>query len=385
MDVWQTLGNTAVYPTLRFEDDRVPFVDEVQAVKHVNATCVQSASYDVTSAVDALREDPGFKAYAEYYVSRQNAAHGVADVPLSAVLGQAVLDSRGVNEEDVEEEKTDTWSDGVELPAQEIAFRDAELDKEAQSDLDTSNKHTLAAAALASARTFAQFVPSAIAGNYGSRPERIKRLLFGKREQGTVVKPGLLQQSAEALRTAAARGDRSLPDCPLSSACPRLASLAMKIMEALPQPLLQPETEIMQGNAQRFVPPCKQLVVVPLSRTQKHGFPQHLFVRRLLEIVCNLSPLKWRGGPLGQEDAIEPGKVYYLDTANADVNQQLKGCGGCVPSASVNRDSCSTFNYPENAMGQIIPVVLIHDAARTTAYNMEGLQRIHLTDWCDRS
>lgn len=54
-----------------------------------------------------------------------------------------------------------------------------------------------------------------------------------------------------------------------------------------------------------------------------------------------------------------------------------------MPSASVNRDSCSTFNYPENAMGQIIPVVLIHDAARTTAYNMEGLQRIHLTDWCD--
>jgi hypothetical protein len=34
-------------------------------------------------------------------------------------------------------------------------------------------------------------------------------------------------------------------------------------------------------------------------------------------------------------------------------------------------------------LGQIFPVVLIHDAGYTTGYNMEAVQRIHFTDWCD--
>lgn len=361
VDVWQTLGNSAVYPILRFADDRVPFQDKNTAAKHVRSTCTRAPSgYSHVEAASALRDDDGFRTYAAHVAALHTASATADTVAIDDVLMHAVTDARGAADD--EDDAGQAGSIEMVVPASnEAVLKGPTLAQEAVR-------------ALASARTFAQFTHSFVRGSYKTRPERIKKKLRGDSPHA-----GVLGSSVSALREAAWRGEREPPPCALTDVAPRLAMLAMELLRPVQNP--NEAERAIQEQTGRVMPACKQLVVVPLLPSQKNYFPQHLFVRDLLEIVCGLRPLKWddRTG----ESAVEPGQLYYVSTQNKDVYKQLnsKGCGGC--RVDENPDQCGRFNLRTNMYGQQVPVVLIHDAKRTTAYSLQAVQRIHLTDWCD--
>ena len=279
-------------------------------------------------------------------------------VPIDDVLMHAVTDARGVEDDEDDEGAPAPAAAAAERAGAAAVLRGPELAQQAVR-------------ALASARTHAQFGAELLRGGYNSRPERIKAKL-----RGATGGAGLLGASAEALRAAARRGDAAPPDCPLTEHAPRLALLAMELLRPVAAP--NEAERAVAARPGRVMPACKQLVVVPLLPSQKQRYPQQLFVQYLLEIVCGLAPLR-------QGETPRAGQQYYVSTRNKDVHLQLssKGCGGCTPDDRVDASQCGTFNLPSNMYGEIVPVVLIHDAKRTTAYSLQALQRIHLTDWCD--
>ena len=343
VDMWQMLGARQLYPTLRFQQDLAPFSGAQDASRHIQATCTgaTSSQYNTADSIAALRDDAAVKEY-------RHAARLPDDAPLGAVLAQAIQDGRDHRRE-------------------------------------SQALRTAANAAVVSARILAQYTRKMIRGGKTTRYARIKEDL-----RRAIV------ESATAMRVAAADGVADTPPpCPLWDMAPRLAMLAYRIMRAIGSPS-DAERRVSATRPLRDgwgMPPCKQLVVIPLSREQKSGYPQYQHesyggkgaVQLVLKELCGLTPYKLSD----EKRRRETGKMHYIDTSVENVEELFRQCYNCRTMAEIadadasGKPICSRFNYPDNDLGQQIPLVLIHDAARTTMYNMECIQRIHFTDWCD--
>ena len=161
--------------------------------------------------------------------------------------------------------------------------------------------------------------------------------------------------------------------------------LGLRLMRAVATPNADEAPLMGAAGSPWRMPPCKQLVVIPLGGEQKRGYGQWMrrhhggdgAVQQILSELCGLQVYT-------QGASMTSGVQYYIDTSMEGVADMFKkGCGWCKTDAGAYRTDCSVYNQPNNDLGQVFPVVLIHDAAYTTGYNMEAVQRIHFTDWCD--
>jgi len=126
--------------------------------------------------------------------------------------------------------------------------------------------------------------------------------------------------SRDAIRSAAAAGSTEPPPCALTTLSPRLALLALRLLRPVADPTA---AERIASRGQMAMPPCKQVVVVPLPAAQLEVYPQQHFVRAVLERVCGLLPYKRGRRRAG-------GEQFYID--------------GSVPGASELAGRAGPFN-----------------------------------------
>ena len=336
VDAWNMLG-APMFAPLRFATERVsveeapaPFDGAENATRHILATCGGELDLE-TASITGSTQSTALMTQEEDYVSYVDMLSGT---------GTGVLPATGENAEIMAETASAAkrlraqtvmgtphsaeWvqppDDAAPVAAQDttvtVVMRNAVRDAHERAGGSDNDAHlrrrATACKVLANARLYAQFEPQLLArGSHTerARPERVLRRLRDA-----------CRKSRDAILSACNEGAVAPPPCELRSLSPRLSLLAMRLLRPVSTPTAA-ELAAAAAASRGVMPPCKQLVAIPLAGTQMRGYPQQQFVRAVLEDVCGLKLYPVDG-------QTQEGVQYYIDAVlSGDAAQRLGSQG----------------------------------------------------------